>query len=90
MAKRLKDSEDETEAAHRIISRVISISDTKDKEDPTTVNNPAAAALGRAGGKKGGKKGGKARARSLTPEQRSEIAKKAAETRWKKIRSEKP
>ncbi len=33
---------------------------------------------------KGGKKGGKRRAESLTPEQRSEIARTAAEARWKK------
>ena len=32
---------------------------------------------------KGGKKGGKARADKLTPEERSEIAKKAAQSRWK-------
>ncbi|MGA7749009.1 MAG: histone H1 [Gallionella sp.] len=32
---------------------------------------------------KGGKKGGKARADKLTPEQRSEIAKRAAKARWK-------
>lgn len=31
-----------------------------------------------------GKKGAKARARSLTPEQRSEIARAAAQSRWKK------
>jgi len=42
--------------------------------------NPAAIALGRLGGLKGGK----ARAAKLTPEQRSEIAKKAAAARWKK------
>lgn len=36
-------------------------------------------ALGRAGGLKGGK----ARASKLTPEQRREIAKKAAQARWK-------
>ena len=35
-------------------------------------------------GSEGGQKGGKARAKSLTPEQRSEIAKTAAEARWKK------
>lgn len=34
-------------------------------------------------GKQGGLKGGKARAASLTPEKRSEIAKKAAAARWK-------
>lgn len=42
--------------------------------------NPAAVALGRLGGLKGGK----ARASKLTPEQRKEIAKKAAEARWKR------
>lgn len=38
----------------------------------------------KADSRKGGLKGGKARAEKLTPEQRSEIAKKAAEARWKK------
>jgi hypothetical protein len=33
---------------------------------------------------KGGKKGGKARARALTPQERSEIARLAAASRWKK------
>ena len=40
--------------------------------------NPHAVALGRLGGKKGGL----ARAQKLTPEQRKEIAKKAAFLRW--------
>lgn len=40
--------------------------------------DPAAVALGR----KGGLKGGDARAKKLTAEQRSEIAKKAAMARW--------
>jgi hypothetical protein len=35
-------------------------------------------------GKRGGKIGGKARAESLTSEQRSAIAKKAAAARWRK------
>ena len=35
-------------------------------------------------GRLGGLKGGKARAASLTPERRTEIAKKAAATRWAK------
>ena len=43
--------------------------------------NPHAVALGRVGGLKGGK----ARAAKLTPEQRSEIARKAAQTRWEKV-----
>ena len=41
--------------------------------------NAAAVALGQLGGKKGGA----ARAKKLTAEQRSEIAKKAAAARWK-------
>jgi hypothetical protein len=40
--------------------------------------NPNAVALGRLGGKKGGP----ARAKKLTPEQRKEIARKAAQARW--------
>ncbi len=44
--------------------------------------NPAAVALGR----KGGKKGGPARAARLTPEQRSEIARKAVRARWRKAK----
>jgi hypothetical protein len=35
-------------------------------------------------GRNGGLKGGKARAERLSPERRSEIAKKAAEARWAK------
>jgi len=52
----------------------------EEKTLPPPEKNKAAQELGRLGGKKGGK----ARAESLTAEQRSEIAKKAAETRWKK------
>lgn len=55
---------------------------TGEKSDPTpkTEKDPAAVALGR----KGGLKGGKARADSLTPEKRQEIAKKASDARWNK------
>jgi hypothetical protein len=35
-------------------------------------------------GRAGGLKGGESRARRLTPEQREEIARLAAKTRWKK------
>jgi hypothetical protein len=48
--------------------------------DPDEGKDPAAVALGR----KGGLKGGKARAAKLTPEQRSESARKAALARWSK------
>ena len=40
---------------------------------------------GKAYARKGGLKGGKARAKSLTAEQRAEIARIAAEARWKKV-----
>ena len=46
--------------------------------------NPAAVALGR----KGGKKGGPARAAKLTPQQRSEGARKAVQARWAKVKAE--
>lgn len=49
-------------------------------EQPAGTKNAAAVALGRLGGLVGGK----ARASKLTPEQRSEIAKKAAAKRWAK------
>ena len=45
-----------------------------------STKNPAAVALGRLGGLKGGR----ARANKLTPEQRKEIAQKAARARWSK------
>ncbi|MSQ40877.1 MAG: histone H1 [Dehalococcoidia bacterium] len=49
--------------------------------DPTPEQRHAAAvALGRLGGKKGGP----ARANKMTPEQRRESARKAAQARWKK------
>jgi hypothetical protein len=47
--------------------------------------NPAAVLLG----KLGGSKGGKVRAARLSPERRSEIARKAVLTRWAKEREKK-
>lgn len=49
-------------------------------EPEKPAKNPHAQALGRLGGLKGGA----ARAKSLTAQQRSEIAKKAAAKRWGK------
>jgi hypothetical protein len=45
--------------------------------------NPYAVALGR----RGGKKGGLARAANMTPEERSESARKAVLARWAKVKS---
>ncbi len=50
----------------------------EEKPLDTTGKNPNAVALGRLGGKKGGT----ARAKKLTAEQRSDIARKAAKARW--------
>lgn len=52
--------------------------ESKQPEEPE--KNPAAVALGRLGGLKGGA----ARAKKLTAEERSDIAKKAASARWGK------
>jgi hypothetical protein len=54
---------------------------TGEVEDQVEDNRNGAAV---ARGKVGGSKGGKARAMRLTPEQRAEIARLAAQTRWKK------
>lgn len=76
MAKKVKLPADINKRAKSIVD--IATGECEDKEqDPIKA---AAAALGR----KGGLKGGKARAAKLTPEQRQEIAKKAAAKRWKK------
>lgn len=47
--------------------------------EPTTTKDPASVELGRRGGLIGGPK----RAAKLTPERRSEIARKAAHARWR-------
>jgi hypothetical protein len=67
-------SEDVNQAAFRVMRAA-----TQDEEEDAEVN-AAAAAMGR----RGGLKGGAARAASLTPQQRSEIAKKAAAARWRR------
>jgi general stress protein YciG len=40
--------------------------------------------MGRKGGLKGGRKGGKSRMAALKPEERKELARKAATKRWQK------
>lgn len=51
-----------------------------EEEDTNAGKNPAAVALG----KLGGQVGGRARAQKLTPEERKQIAAKAARARWSK------
>lgn len=68
---------DFAETAYRVFQEAIG---ETAKTDPDEGKDPAAVALGR----KGGKKGGAARAAKMTPEERSESAKKAAQARWAK------
>ena len=75
-SKRQKDTQ---ELARQVLDAVVSDAEDKPGEPEEPEKNPAAVALGRLGGLKGGK----ARAEKLTAKQRSEIAKKAADARWK-------
>ena len=72
MAKRKKKEHDFAVTAFRVVQEAIGQIEEEPKLDIDY------AALGR----KGGLKGGKARAEKLTPEQRKEIARKAAKARW--------
>jgi hypothetical protein len=76
--KRVKLPRELNELAAFIVDQATSEGKPQEPEGPQ--KNPAAVALGRLGGKKGGK----ARAEKLTPEQRKEIARKAARARWEK------
>ncbi|HXN38805.1 MAG TPA: hypothetical protein VN892_12265 [Solirubrobacteraceae bacterium] len=69
---------DFSQLAHRVVQATIDATEPGEQEadgppTPAQVN-----------GRNGGRKGGPARAAKLTPEQRSAIAKKAAEARWRK------
>lgn len=55
--------------AHRLVKEA-----TEEREEPSTAQ---------INGRKGGLNGGKARAEKLSPKKRSEIAKKAADARWR-------
>lgn len=77
MPKRLsrrKTPKDPNELAAYIVEQATA------EPEPTPEKNPAAVTLGRLGGKKGAL----VRAARLTAAQRSEIARRAAETRWRK------
>lgn len=69
-----------------LAAEIVKVATEGEPEPPPDDKNPHAVALGRLGGKKGGK----ARAEKLTPEQRKEIARKAAKARWKKITKGEP
>ena len=80
---RKKKEHDFAVTAFRVVQKATEQTEPVTKEEkPTSVEekNPNAVALGRLGGLKGGK----ARASKLTPEKRKEIARLAANARWKK------
>lgn len=69
---------DFSQLAHRVVQATIAATEpgepaTEEPQKPAQIN-----------GRNGGKKGGPARAAKLTAEQRSQIAKKAADARWHK------
>lgn len=72
MVKRKKKEHDFAVNAFRVFQEAIGESEEESKPEQDM----------KALGRKGGLKGGKARAEKLTPEQRSEIARKAAQARW--------
>jgi hypothetical protein len=83
MAKRRKKEHDFAVTAFRVVQEATKEAEPESEEiEPELVEgkNPHAVALGRLGGIKGGK----ARASKLTPEQRKEIAQKAAKARWRR------
>ena len=69
--KRAKQTKDEIELAHSIFRIAIGEQESEPEEQP---KDPKAVARG--------KKGGKARAASLTPRKKKQLAQKAAEARW--------
>lgn len=75
MPERSRRPRDVNELAAQIVGEAVGDEPTY---DPDAGKDPAAVALGR----RGGLKGGKARAAKMTPEERSEAARKAANARW--------
>lgn len=80
MPKHPKRPRDPNQWAKRMVE--IATGEIEDREPTPEEQGKAAKAVAR--GKLGGPKGARARALALTPEQRSEIARTAAQTRWKK------
>jgi len=75
---------DANQLAFQVVGELTGTLEPLPPEDAGPPKNPAAVALG----KLGGSKGGKARAASLTPAQRREIARRAARVRWDKKEDE--
>jgi hypothetical protein len=81
MPRKKKRAHDFSVTAFRVVQEATGELKPETKQEEPLVfegKNPHAVALGRLGGLKGGK----ARFEKLTPEQRKEIAQKAAQARW--------
>jgi hypothetical protein len=83
MPKRSSKPRDLNALASAIVADSTADKSPEQVEAPQSEKNPHAVALGRMGGNKGGK----ARAKKLTAEQRSEIARRAAQARWSREES---
>jgi hypothetical protein len=81
IAKRLKRPRDPVQLG-KLIGDILTgqVEDQAESLPIDSSKDPAAVALGR----KGGLKGGKARAAKMAPEQRAEVARRAARARWDK------
>nr|WP_281719471.1 histone H1 [Nitrosomonas nitrosa] len=76
MQKKPKRPRDPNQLGKLIVDLSVGEADDSENLPDESGKDPAAVALG--------KKGGKARANSLTPKQRAQIARQAAVSRWKK------
>jgi hypothetical protein len=70
--------------ANQLAKLIVDIATGQVEERERTPEEQGKTAAAVARGKAGGTKGGRARAMKLSPEQRAEIARVAAQTRWKK------
>ena len=77
-----KRSTDENEVAFQLVQRSTQEPEPSTPATPQTLSEYFAQI-----GSKGGKIGGKRRLKTMTPEERRNVAKKAAKARWKRSRA---
>jgi hypothetical protein len=77
--KQIRELTDINQLAHRLMN-----DSTLNVADITPPTKAQISLLMAELGRKGGKKGGKRRLQTMTPTERSEVARKAAKARWKK------
>ena len=82
-SKRKKKDHDFSVTAFRVMQEATGEPQTPQEPEQPEMTVEERSAAAKALGRRGGQKGGPARAAKLTAEQRSEIAKKAAQARWR-------